>query len=172
MPSDFQTVAHKPRCYSFGLSRAQCAKRAIEGHFQPDPKVPGPGTYSLPPKVGEGVRYSFREKQLKPQVQNGTPGPGAYSPCFENPPGHYRLSTCKSAGHMSFSPRTLARFPKLAAGETPGPGTYFAERGETAKGGKISSLSSRDFFPRINSATPGPGTYSLPGGFGPMGATH
>ena len=139
----------------------------MESHFQADPSVPGPGAYVVPPKFGEGAKYSFRVKQLKPRSEKNSPGPATYSPCFAKHPGAYLLSTCKSIGHASFSPKSLARFPRAGGASTPGPGSYSVEKLAPAKGGQFSCLSAREHFPGMQRDTPGPGSYTLPSDFGP-----
>lgn len=53
----------KSSAFSFGISRDKCKKRYVEGHFLADPSVPGPGAYTVQPKIGgEGIKYSMRPK--------------------------------------------------------------------------------------------------------------
>ena len=94
------STVEKKSPFSFGISREQ-AKRSIEGHFQADPTIPGPGTYPYRARVGEGLKFSFGDKTPYELRMDNSPGPGAYDPNFERNKGNYLLSTCKSPRFMT-----------------------------------------------------------------------
>jgi hypothetical protein len=63
MSSDFDKGRPFSSAFSFGISREQCEKRYIEGHFKADPSVPGPGTYNAYKKIGsDALAFSMRTR--------------------------------------------------------------------------------------------------------------
>ena len=54
------------RAFSFGLSREHFKKVFIRENLQVDPSVPGPGSYSIPVRVGtEGQNVSMKGRNHK-----------------------------------------------------------------------------------------------------------
>ena len=50
----------------------------LRSHPPQDPSKPGPGTYQLPPRVGEELpKYTMRPKAISARGMN-VPGPGQY----------------------------------------------------------------------------------------------
>mmetsp|Transcript_5085 Transcript_5085/g.9464 ORF Transcript_5085/g.9464 Transcript_5085/m.9464 type:complete len:203 (+) Transcript_5085:36-644(+) len=115
MPSDFDQGRPFSSAFSFGISRESCEKRYIEGHFRPDPSVPGPGTYTATKGIGkDAVAYSMRARTATTDqlfLSHKGPGPGAYRPKVGlDKEGKYVLSSFRSSGACSFSPKTSQRF--------------------------------------------------------------
>lgn len=170
-PNSYNVSSSPALCngFSFGVSREDSQKRMIEGHFQADLTIPGPGSYSHHPVIGlEGRKFTIKgkiEERLSRQ-NNGSPGPSAYSPMYEKAVGKYVLSTDKNSGFIAFSPKSLCRFPRLKDADGPGPGSYGTPLPRTKGSGRFSAVSSRGAFPYIASSTPGPGAYTLPCEFG------
>lgn len=167
--------------FSFGLSRENC-KTIFQGHFVADPKVPGPGTYSITPKFSnEGRKITLAGKRHLAKARDPVPGPGAYDQVLATSPGKFVLSTVRNLEVHTFSPRTSPRFQGLEKRQNPAPGSYNVDKGfmnyskylSTCKSsGSIAfGLTSRDFnYGIVN--TPGPGSYRMPSEFGYYEVPH
>ena len=131
--SDF-TQRPSRNAYTFGLSYEKYLKVYLENDRKADKNNPGPGTYTLPSKIGsEGLKYT-----LKPKIQNNMlkyissiPGPGHYAtPQATSKNGSYFNSKFKNSRAGIISPSRSVRFPdygKQSYKSIPGPGTYNPE---------------------------------------------
>jgi hypothetical protein len=116
--------------------------------------VPGPGTYSISSKVGEGPLYSIKGKYRGPKGSEvpviPRKGPGSYEPklsshVYESSP-QYRIGTAQRSTDNRY--------------DSPGPGAYDSnQRGNGPQWGFGSQ--SRDDL-HGNQAVPGPGSYQIP----------
>lgn len=124
--------------------------------------VPGPGTYNMRAKVGEGPKFTmaFKAKDnrlLTTSSLDDNIGPGAYSPAF--------TQTHSEAHGQTFarSQRPASRSRRFA---TPGVGDYSIEKeaGSTARTGVSFTTAARGLMPEENIEVfpePGPGAYNL-----------
>jgi len=114
-------------------------------------KTPGPGSYALSPKIGEGPKYIInprRDDVAKTQHARYVPGPGAYTPSVEF------AKTKSPAIRMGTSSRDGFYETKT----NPGPGQYDV-RGRI--GGPKWGFGSEQRRGDYKSGTPGPGSYNL-----------
>ena len=102
-----------------------------------DKAIPGPGTYSIPAKIGnEASKYSLRGRNLNHRKLRSltfivmlttvrqNPGPGAYDPPSSlQANGKYFEAKLKNSGAPTFSLPSLQRF-KEKLDYRPGPGAY------------------------------------------------
>lgn len=114
--------------------------------------LPGPGDYTLPPKVGEAPKYIMGLKLEKDWVkeQKTLPGPADYSPN-------------KSHTQLKYSMSGKQEFPSKL---TPGPGTYsdmINLHYSTLQGAKMGRDDRKSYFLKSSSSEkPGPGEYVQP----------
>mmetsp|Transcript_6729 Transcript_6729/g.11989 ORF Transcript_6729/g.11989 Transcript_6729/m.11989 type:complete len:291 (+) Transcript_6729:201-1073(+) len=184
-PTDFDRRKPHSPAYKFGISREQAEKQYIEGHFKPDPAVPGPGSYTPVKQFGSDARKA----SLRPRTSaldamfssHKGPGPAAYSPKLGfAAKNHDVLSTFKNVGTLSWTSGSSGeRFPlNRETLKNPGPGKYSPNLEIQANGtyflSKFKSSMCRTFphSPRSSHKTarsidtPGPGSYRLPSDFG------
>ncbi len=89
-------------------------------------KGPGPASYKLPSKVGEGPKVLLHGKRQKDKVEQ-VPGPGAYNPNHKASFEHY------SGIALSTGPRVEKDYSTKR--DVPGPGHY--KLGTTLNGPKF-----------------------------------
>lgn len=95
--SDFDKVDPHGRAFSFGIAREAYEKVYIKENPPLDKNIPGPGSYTIPQKVGaEASKYSMKGRTLNHcnnkshiisllylvmlTTTRHNPGPGAYEP--------------------------------------------------------------------------------------------
>lgn len=80
--SDFDKSSPHGKCFSFGISREAYAKVYVKENPVSDKSIPGPGTYTVPPKIGnEASKYSLHGRTANHVMLTSSrfvPGPGAY----------------------------------------------------------------------------------------------
>lgn len=110
-----------------------------------DKAIPGPGTYTVTPKIGnEAKKYSIYGRTqnhcniqypifihlVNLTTQRNNPGPGAYEPKIGiSSNGVYLVSGYKNSRAPNFSLPTLSRFAYGKNENVPGPGTYGLKTG-------------------------------------------
>lgn len=63
--SDFDKNDPHARAFSFGIAREAYSKVYIKENPPLDKSIPGPGTYSIPPKIGsEASKYSMKGRTI------------------------------------------------------------------------------------------------------------
>jgi len=121
-------------------------------------KTPGPGSYAISPKVGEGPKYIInprRDDVSRTQQTRFVPGPGAYNPSVE-------LAKGKSP---AIRVGTSSRDGLYETKSNPGPGQYDV-RGRI--GGPKWGFGSEKRAGDYQSSTPGPGSYNLKSSVGDL----
>jgi hypothetical protein len=186
LPPTMFAKAPKGRAHTFGASYSIYENVYVKGSTKADKSIPGPGTYTLPNRIGkDGLHFT-----LKPRLANNSlkhsankPGPGAYEPPTSiSKTGTYFNSKYKNSMARVMSPSRSVRFPDYAKGCTrgvPGPGTYNPAATISRDGNyfvsQYKSSMCRTFYHcdrdtstalKSKQSMPGPGMYRPPSEFG------
>jgi hypothetical protein len=176
----------KGRAHTFGASFSIYENVYIKGNIKADKNVPGPGTYTLPERVGkDGRHFTIKGRLSNNALKHSAskPGPGTYEPPTSiNKTGKYFNSKYKNSMARVMSPSRSVRFPNYAKGQNrgmPGPGTYNPGATITKDGNyfvsQYKSSMCRTFYhcdrdistaSKSKKSNPGPGMYRLPSEFG------
>lgn len=116
---------------------------------------PGPGSYNIPAKFGQGPKYSSQGKRM-PNPRMNNPGPGAYNP-------NDSMSSAKALRGVASSASIGAKMGRGAReisywhSKTPGPGAYETPDVK-ARAPQFSMRSGRRVMKQDE--TPGPGAHN------------
>ena len=142
--SDFDQDHPHGRKFSFGIAREAYSKVYVKENPVSDKSIPGPGTYTVPQKVGnEAKKFSMKGRTLnhcKLPLQltfivmltttRANPGPGAYDPkTMLSPNGSYYVAGIHNSKSHTFSLPSLPRFRQDKQDQKPGPGAYSLKAG-------------------------------------------
>lgn len=148
-PTDFDHNTPHGSAFSFGIAREAYAKVYVKENPVADKSIPGPGTYSIEPKIGnEASKFTMKGRTsnhckftdlnsclVMLTTTRLNPGPGAYDPKTSiNANGSYYIAKIPNSKAPTFSLPSLPRFQHNKLDTRPGPGAYSLKIGITDPG--------------------------------------